>query len=282
MSNSPNFSFSVLLPLFYKEMPQYLDNCLQSIYYQSLLPDEIVLVKEGVLTDEHFQILNKWNIFNEKISQKIIDADILQVKGLPACLNLGIEHCSSEYIARFDTDDENILNRFELQVKFLKKNKNIVLLGGQIEEYDQDLIKVISKREVPIEDNKIKKFATWRNPFNHQTVFYKKDIALALGGYPLVKSNEDYAFWGKFMANGYEVGNLPDILVKARTGTDLFKRRRGKKYLKGEIESLNSLYETGFFNKVQYITHVVLRTFIRLLPQSLVAEVYGILRKRNL
>ena len=130
--SSRDITFSVLMPLFYKEKPAYLDNCLNSIYNQTLLPNEIILVKEGNLTSEHHEILNKWRDHNKKIPLKIIDADIENVKGLPACLNLGIAVCESEYIARFDTDDENLLDRFEKQIAYLKSNRDIVLLGGQI------------------------------------------------------------------------------------------------------------------------------------------------------
>lgn len=44
--------FSVLLSIYKKEHPAYFKKSLDSIFSQTLLPDEIVLVKDGPLTDE--------------------------------------------------------------------------------------------------------------------------------------------------------------------------------------------------------------------------------------
>lgn len=46
------FKFSVLLSLYFKENPTFLRQSLDSILNQTLLPDEIVLVKDGRLTKE--------------------------------------------------------------------------------------------------------------------------------------------------------------------------------------------------------------------------------------
>ena len=43
--------FSVLLSVYRKEQPAYLRQSLDSIFTQTLLPDEVVLVKDGPLTD---------------------------------------------------------------------------------------------------------------------------------------------------------------------------------------------------------------------------------------
>ena len=44
--------FSVLLSLYKKELPFYLQQSLNSLFSQTLLPDEIILVKDGPLTAE--------------------------------------------------------------------------------------------------------------------------------------------------------------------------------------------------------------------------------------
>jgi glycosyltransferase involved in cell wall biosynthesis len=275
----PTITFSVLMPLFYKEKPSYFDVALASIYQQTLLPDEIVLVKEGVLGEELQEIIEKWEkVKAVQLPIRIIDADLEEIVGLPACLNIGIEHINTDYIARFDSDDENCIDRFEKQIHYLQNNKQVALLGGQIEEMDESMQQSLACRRVPLNNEDIRSFGKWRNPFNHQSVIYKTDIVKKVGGYPVVRANEDYALWGKFMAEGYEVANLPDVLVKARTGEGLYERRRGLKYLKGEVESLKHLHNSNFFNKREYYVQLTLRFLVRLLPHKAIRKVYRYLR----
>ena len=44
--------YSVLLSVYKKEQPIFFQQSLDSIFNQTLLPDEIVLVKDGPLTDD--------------------------------------------------------------------------------------------------------------------------------------------------------------------------------------------------------------------------------------
>ena len=52
--------YSVLMSLYQKEKPDYLMTALDSMIYQSVAPDEIVLVKDGPLTPELEGVLNEY------------------------------------------------------------------------------------------------------------------------------------------------------------------------------------------------------------------------------
>lgn len=52
--------FSVLLSIYYKEKPEYFRECMESIYSQTVLPDEIVLVEDGRLTDELYEAISEY------------------------------------------------------------------------------------------------------------------------------------------------------------------------------------------------------------------------------
>ena len=52
--------FSVLLSIYYKEKPEYFRECMESIYSQTVLPDEIVLVEDGRLTDELYEAISDY------------------------------------------------------------------------------------------------------------------------------------------------------------------------------------------------------------------------------
>ena len=52
--------FSVLLSIYTKENPKYFNDCLKSLLEQSYLPNEIVIVKDGVITNELNEVLEKF------------------------------------------------------------------------------------------------------------------------------------------------------------------------------------------------------------------------------
>ena len=43
--------FSVLMSVYKKEKPEYLQEAMESVFNQSLVPDEVVLMEDGPLTE---------------------------------------------------------------------------------------------------------------------------------------------------------------------------------------------------------------------------------------
>ena len=55
-----NTRFSVLMSIYIKEKPTYLRQCLDSVFSQTLPPDEVVLVEDGPLTPELHAIIDEY------------------------------------------------------------------------------------------------------------------------------------------------------------------------------------------------------------------------------
>ncbi len=267
------------MSLFWRENPAFLDVSLKSLYNQTILPTEIIVVCEGDLPSELRLIVVKWiEKFTPEVL-KIIPAG--KAKGLPECLNVGLAAAKGDYIIRFDTDDYCMANRIEKQLNFFKNNPDVALLSANMEEYDSFLSSLIAIKQVPISHTAILKYAKWRNPFNHPSVAYKRKVAIQLGGYPIVGANEDYAFFCNFLVNGYKTANLAESIVRARTGVDFAKRRSGKKYLQGEIESLQYIHKNGFYSTYHYYIHIISKKIIRSLPLFFIRIIYKkILRQK--
>ena len=124
--------FSVLISVYIKEKPEFLEKALNSIYNQTLKPDEVVLVKDGILTRELEAIISK---SKKKFKADNIDFVCVQLEknmGLGIALQKGLEKCKYEYIARMDSDDIAIKERFEVQVSYMQKNTDISVVGGYI------------------------------------------------------------------------------------------------------------------------------------------------------
>lgn len=259
------------MSVYYKEKPSYLKEAISSILNQSLKPSEIVLIKDGKLTQELDDVIDDFVSCNPDLF-KIISFD--NNKGLGTALREGVLNCSYDIIARMDTDDIAKPDRFEKQLNIFKGNPEIDIVGSYIDEFDGNIDNIISRRIVPVNDSDIKKYAKRRNPFNHMTVMYRKKSVLEAGNYQPFLWNEDYYLWVRMILKGCKMYNIPESLVFARTGSDMFERRGGIKYIKHELNLQKEFLELGFINVYEYITNIIIRSTIRLIPNKARSLIY--------
>lgn len=272
-----NIQFSVLMSVYKNEKPEYLEQALESVVTQTLMPDEIVIVKDGLLTEELNVVINNYSQKYPTLF-KIVAFEIN--RGLGLALKDGVLACSYEYIARMDSDDICKLNRFEKQMNYLEENTHIALLGTWIKEFSDDKNNPDTITKLPCEHQEIVKFAKSRNPFRHMTVFFKKQAVLDSGNYRDFLWFEDYDLWVRVIQNGHKVANLPEFLVDVRADNDMFARRGGWKYLTQDVKFQKFLLESKVISTFQFVKNVFIRSIVRLIPNGLRILVYkSLLRK---
>lgn len=270
--------FSVLLSIYHKENPTFLNQCFSSIWSEQMLkPTEIVLVKDGELTAELEQVISAWQ---EKMGSVLNIVALEQNVGLGKALNAGLAQCRYDWILRMDTDDIAMPDRFQKQIDFIKGNPDVVLFSSQILEFNHHISDTSVLKSVPTEYQKIKQFAQKRCPFNHMTVAYKKDVILELGGYQHHLFMEDYNLWLRVIGAGYKVANLPDVLLYARVGNGMHARRRGWQYIKSEKQLLDLKLKLKIQPVMPAVILFVLRSFVRLLPAFLLQRVYKLILRK--
>lgn len=224
--------FSVLMTVYDKEDPKTLDDALNSIEIQTAFPDEIVLVKDGKLTESLDNIISK---HSDKYGEiyKIISLDENHGRGYAS--KVGIDEISNDWFARMDSDDISFPDRFEIQLaainKYQKLYPKLAVVGGQVSEFIGQKNNVIGYRKVPLTPLNIKKFAAFRSPINNPTVMINRSALLNIGNYSDLNVLEDYDLWIRFLSAGYELVNIPNILVNMRVSNDMYRRRGGFKYL---------------------------------------------------
>jgi len=283
-SLSPAGDFSVLMSLYKGETGEHLEQSLHSLCTSTVDIPQVVMVLDGPLPPELHQVLDH---YRERLPLTVV---VLPVNvGLAAALNQGLEHCRHTWVARFDTDDIIIPDRFLLQSEWLEAHPDLDIGGGYIREFESDE-KVPagapqqrkSIRAVPLRHEDIVRRIRRRNPFNHMTVMYKKELALALGGYPTeFPYFEDYAFWVRLLKAGARMGNLDRVLVLARAGTNMAMRRRGWHYVKSEIAMQGLLYESGLVSHIGALVNLAVRIPVRLVPARATRWIYTRLLRRN-
>lgn len=146
----------MLMSVYYKEKPEYLKLALDSVLNQTFLATEIVLIKDGPLTKELDEVIEE---YDKKYSGLFRIFALEKNAGLGKALNFGVQQCKYDLIARMDTDDIAMLNRFELQIKEFAQDNDLALCGGQIAEFEKEPQIISGYRKVPLTKNEIVKFA---------------------------------------------------------------------------------------------------------------------------
>lgn len=266
--------YSVLMSLYIKEKPEYLDLAIQSMVEQTLMPNEIVIVKDGPITNELQEVLDK---YTKKYPGLFNIVGYKENKGLGYALNYGLEYCRNELVARMDTDDISEKDRCRKQVNYFTKNPKLDILGGQIEEFIGDINNIVGKRVVPLKDEEIKKYLKKRCPFNHVAVMLKKSSIKKVGNYKEWYFNEDYYLWIRALLNNLKFGNLEDTLVRVRVGQEMYGRRGGILYFNSEYKIQKYLLE----NKVISIWRFGINIFLRFIIQILLpSNLRGVILKK--
>lgn len=270
-------NFSVLISLYNKENPSSLKQALDSIFNQTVMPNEVVLVKDGPLTPELDEVINNYATHHQEL--KIIKLE--KNMGLGYALNIGIEQCSNDWIARMDADDICFPDRFEKQIAIINKKVNISFIGSTIAEFYDEPSNIISYRNLPEKQGDIFNYAKRRCPLNHPTVMYRKKAVIDSGGYK--EFPEDYHLWVRALMKGYEFYNIQEPLLYFRSNINTIRKRGGWKYLKLDIKHQLDFYKIGFLTLPQFISNISIRTFFRIIPANIRKRAYQkLLRKKTL
>ncbi|WP_353067131.1 glycosyltransferase [Arcanobacterium hippocoleae] len=151
--------FSVLLPVYIADKPEFFIRAIRSATIeQTLPPTQIVVVCDGPV---HPDIQNFLRKASSDESTELIGKTQLTViktpqnRGLSHALNLGLAACKYDTVARADADDISLPNRFEKQIPYFKKGYDLV--GSALTEFniDESLPGLI--RKMPQTASEIKK-----------------------------------------------------------------------------------------------------------------------------
>lgn len=269
--------FSVAMSVYGNDNAKWFDIALESIINQSVKPNEIVIVVDGPIPQDIHNIINK---YTEICSKEVITFNIIYLKknkGLGNALRVAIDNCSNNIVARMDSDDVSLRNRFEEQLKILIQQPSIDIIGGDIAEFINDEENIVSKRVVPITDNAIKNYMKTRCPFNHVSVMYKKSAIISAGGYKDLFWNEDYWLWIRMAENGCIMANTGTVLVKVRVGTDMYKRRGGRKYFASELYLQKYMLKRKIISPLVFIGNIGKRFLVQVLMPN---QIRGIIFRK--
>lgn len=204
---------SVLISVYAKENSEYLNQALESIWDKQVSkPDQVVLVKDGPLSTKLNDAISQWQ---KKLGAKLTIVELSTNVGLGAALNAGLKACKHELVARMDSDDVALPDRFEKQLSIFTGQTDLDIVGAFSQEIDNEGIPG-QVRRMPVVHSEIFN-NLYSCPLIHPTVMYKKSRILGLGGYDSsLKRRQDYELWFRCAHAGMKFQNIPEVLLLYR------------------------------------------------------------------
>jgi len=270
-----NHKLSVLMSTYEHDNLEHLSIALESLANQTLKANEVVIVEDGPISDEHKKIIE---YFRDTLN--IVSVKIPQNVGLGSALRQGLLQCKSPIVARMDTDDIALSSRFAEQYDFLLNNPETAIVGSHIAEFRSDPSVPLYIRKTKLTHKEIVRAAWFRSPFNHMTVMYRKDAIISAGNYNDVPNFEDYDLWLRLISMGYICHNIKKVLVLARIGNGLINRRSGWRYIVSEYKAVSGFRKYKVIPLPALYLNMASRLSIRLLPNRIIQMAYQGLRDK--
>jgi glycosyltransferase involved in cell wall biosynthesis len=264
--------FSVLLSTYEGDDPGELETALQSVINQTATPDEILIVVDGTITSELDSVIRS---HRNDYSDAVRTLRLSKNRGLGVALRRGVEACSHDLVARMDADDISVCDRFERQLDYLETHPETHVLGGYAGEFETDPDDIVQIRSVPTTPSDVRSFARFRCPTNHPTVMFRRQAVLDVGNYRPLHTMQDYDLWMRMLAKGYTIDNIPDVLVKFRTGGNLHRRRGGTSYAQLELRLQRDFLSYGAITLPVFLFNICTRVPIRLIPAFVRKKIYN-------
>lgn len=255
------FLFSVILSVYYKDKTNQLTEALDSVIEQTVKPAEIILVIDGLVSDELNELINNYesDLKNFHVIRNPVNM------GHAVARQLALEATSHNLVALMDSDDISAPDRFEKQLQCFNSFPGLDVLGGQIQEFIGSPNNVISIRNVPLEDHEIKEYLKSRCPFNQVSVMFKKSSVLAAGGYLDWPFEEDYYLWIRMHMKMCNFKNLADTLVYVRVGDEMYLRRGGISYFLSEAKLQRYMMSQNIISYPRMMLNILLRFIVQIL-----------------
>lgn len=191
---------SVLMPVYNTE-EIWLRQAIESILNQSYKDFEFIIINDGSTNNVKEVILS---YDDERI--KYIEH---KNHGLIYTLNKGLSIAQGEYIARMDSDDISLPERFAKQVDLLDNNKKIGVVGAWIKHFPKE--EIIQLKEKPRYLDILK-----RCELAHPVVMFKKEIFVQHNlKYEDYKYAEDYELWSRLI-KCTQFYNIQEVLLNYR------------------------------------------------------------------
>lgn len=229
-------TIAVLLPVYKNDNPKFFAEAVASLLTQTYNDFTIFLGVDGPVGGELEIVVQKC----EQMSNFRV-CRFAENRGLACVLNdlisESVKH-GFEYLARMDADDICVSTRFEKQMSYLSLHPEVDVVGGAIEEIDENGVKNGKKVVYPLTHEECRKFFRYRDPLAHPaTLFRKRFFDKAKGYRSEYRKNQDTMLWFDGFMSGCVFANVQDTVLEFRVAKEFYGRRNGWKRAKQMLHS---------------------------------------------
>lgn len=204
-----NPTLSILMPVF--KTASYLQEAIDSMLSQRFSDFELIVLND-CSPDDAEDILDRYD------DPRIVRYRGERNQGLANVLNVGMDMARGRYIARMDSDDISLPERFETQVNYLETHPDIDLCscgmklfgardGSWVRDSDPEMVKITALFFSPI----LHASSVWRrDSFERFGLRFRQEMVPA----------EDYDLWCRALVKGLRMVNLPECLYLYRIRPD--------------------------------------------------------------
>ena len=266
------YDFSVAMCVYGGDDARDFSEALESVYEQTLVPNEVVLVVDGPVPNEINEVIEKY-----QAKKNFNVYRLAENMGHGPARQASIVNCKNEYIAIADADDINTKDRFELQIQMFKDNPGLSVISSNCYHFIDSIDNIISEEILPTTDDEIKDKMKTRCPICQASTMMKKSEVEKAGGYLDWFYAEDYYLWIRLMLQGATFANIPKSLLYVRTSEEQMMRRGGYKYFVSLEKLFRYMWQNNMINFPTYFYDVSARFVLQVL---LPAKVRGFIRKK--
>lgn len=213
----------------YNTDPILIEECLDSIYRQTLSDWRVFIINDKSTSEYTVNYLNDIN--NNKVKVFHLDKNIGEMHARLHGKNHIEDDC--EFVAFMDSDDIMMPKRFETQINFLRSNKDVGIVGTQMQKfypanmYHPQIQNVDPKNCYTSHPFNVNKFILQKHwSLNNPSTMMRKEVVKNFDAGIIARLQDeakipkntfgDYIFYCLNSIKGVKIRNLSDILLLYR------------------------------------------------------------------
>ena len=270
---------SVLMSTYAGEEAAFLQAALRSCADQVTIPQQIVLVVDGVVGLNQDAAIET---FEQEATERGIEFTVVRLPeqgGLARAMNQGLPYCRCDYVARMDSDDLSARDRFAVQWQVLRDRPEVDLVASWQADFESDPAAVFRIKTVPQLHADILKVLRWRNVVSHPSIVVRKSLVRHIGGYRPIRYLEDYDLFMRLAGAGATYHGVQRPLIQVRVTNAQRFRRGGWRYGRDELLFRVGLYRAGSVSLANLVVTGPAYFAFRLAPTWVKRSLYWFVRR---